>query len=512
MGTNAPPSRKTHITRIFGTNKDKERLEHIWADLERMDVVKSALQLPSIVGWLGLQWQGLQRKFRWSDDPNADDYEPDGTPSRNLETLKVCDPENEDDVNDPEEWIPLKVVKAIRQRVETGTETNGGTAMDRFLNAVTDDELTTARVVEVRKIPHYDTNYDDIVQAAADASPDLKEYVIPAEDYTKDLSTKDEDQYVEHEIITYLKHKGNAGEVSGIGRQTKLLNEYLIDGSEPPKGDVTGNNGINPPYRLDPYQNIINISFAINVIVVFVAAQSCEIQPDPKTGKEKAKFLDRFDGAPFGDCQAFKVPANAGVFMKTRLPGSSGDPTVLRNVYVLVFALKGTADESLARAKSATLQALHSVATAALGDLEVGTIPVPEGLLWWAGSMIQSAPDSVHIWKMRYGKHRDDNNPRNVMVQCYPISVTPTSYLVPEHTSLTFHGYRIYNYRLDRRGEKQVYIAGDHITNPSAWTSAVIGHISIPPVNEDDPGTEADFHGVGFADEPPLLDHDRPQA
>jgi hypothetical protein len=253
MATNKPDSRQTHVTRIFGTNRAGELLSDVWVDVERMDVVKSALQVPP-----DLQWQAVQRKFRWCDDPAADDYSPDGTPSRNIEILKVCDPDSED-VDNPGEWVPVKVIKAIRQRVETGTQDQGGTAMDRFLASVTAEELTTERVVEVRRTVHRDTNIDNAADAAADAGQ--KEYVVPSEAYEKDADSKDDGQYIEQEIITYLKHRGNANEVMGQGRQTKLLNEYLIEQSEPPKNEVVGAKGFNPPYRLDPYQTIVNVNF-----------------------------------------------------------------------------------------------------------------------------------------------------------------------------------------------------------------------------------------------------------
>jgi hypothetical protein len=248
MTTGKPDSRKTHVTRIFGTNRQGELLGDLWADVERMDLIKSALQVPP-----DMQWQAVQRKLLWCDDPNGADYSPDGTPSRKIEILKVCDPD--ESVDDPDEWIPIKVIRGLRSRVETGTEDNGGSAQDRFLNY----DVTTSRVVEVRKIVHFDTNIDDRAQAAADGG--ALEYVIDSDDYQKDTSTKDETQYIDHEIATYIKHKGNAGDVSGIGRQTKLLNQYLIDASDEPSGKVVGAGGVNPPYRLDPYQNIINVSF-----------------------------------------------------------------------------------------------------------------------------------------------------------------------------------------------------------------------------------------------------------
>jgi hypothetical protein len=228
-----------------------------------MDIIKGTTQVPP-----HMQWQGFQRRFKWCDNPDADDYNPDGPSSREIEIVKVCDP-TEGNVDDPDEWVPVKVIKAMRTRAETGTASQGGSAMERFLSSVTGDDRSTARVVEVRKIVHCDTNIDGEVEAAAIADPGLVEYVVPSEQYTRDITKRDKDQYVDHEIITYLKHKGNAGELSGLGRQTKLHNEYLIDASDPPSGKVVGAFGRNPPYRLDPYQNIVNVNFGSLAVEFF---------------------------------------------------------------------------------------------------------------------------------------------------------------------------------------------------------------------------------------------------
>lgn len=257
MATNAPESRKTHVTRIFGTNKDGDRLDDIWADVERMDVIKNAMQIPP-----DHQWVGAQRKLRWCDDPTSDDYSAEGTPSRLTVVMKVCDPEGNDDVNDPDEWIPIRVIKGMRSKGGCG-EGMGEGSMDRFLNQVTNEELQSARQVKVRRIVHHDTNIDDAAQAAADADPELKEYVVDSKNYTRDEESKDTSQYVEHEIPLFIKHKGNTLIVEAMGRQTKLLNQYLIDESEDATLEITGEGGINPPYRLDPFQNIINVSFGL---------------------------------------------------------------------------------------------------------------------------------------------------------------------------------------------------------------------------------------------------------
>lgn len=252
--TDAPETRKTHITRLLGTNKNGDVLQHIWVDLERIEATKSATK--DADGF----WQGVQRKFLWSDDPdNGDEYSEEGTPSRNTDVVKVCSPD-EEDVNNPEEFVKIRVIKSLKS---SGGDGRGQNYMDRLLN----DELSAARVVKARRIVHYDTNIDDEAQAAFDADPTRKAFVVPGHRYEKDTNTKDDDQYVEHEIIEYFKSRvANNSVDDGAdvrnGLQTKLFNQYLIDGSDEAELDVTGENGINPPYRLDPYQNIVNVNFS----------------------------------------------------------------------------------------------------------------------------------------------------------------------------------------------------------------------------------------------------------
>lgn len=262
--TNAPPTRKTHVIRIVGTNKAGDVLQDIWADVERMDIIKSATQLSNI------DWQGHQKKLRWMDDPDTDEYDPDGNPARKTEIIKVCDPESQN-VDDPDEWIPIPVIKSMRSRGAGGNIDGLGT-MDRFRTGIDNDPTPTTRIVEVRRIPHYDTNIDDRAQAAFDADQSRKAYVVPGVDYEKNAGTKDDAQYVEHEIIKFIKHRTNETnpEIGGVnrGRQTKLRNQYLIDESDDAKLDTTGASGINPPYRLDPYQNIVNVKFKTLYLLV----------------------------------------------------------------------------------------------------------------------------------------------------------------------------------------------------------------------------------------------------
>lgn len=254
-----PRSRKTHITRILGTNRAGDRLDDMWADVERIDVTKGKMQVPPHKNSVG-----VQRKLHWRDDPDRDDYLPEGPASRVTEIVKVCDPDSQD-VDDPDEWIPIRAIKGARSK---GGDGIGDRYIDRFLNALTNDRRSS-RVVEVRKIVRYDTNIDDAANAAFAANPQRREFVIQSSDYVRDEASKDSDHYVEHEIVTYLKHKGNVAELAGLGRQTKMLNQFLIDQSQDPKGKVVGRNGNNPPYRLDPFQNIVNINLGATAVEFF---------------------------------------------------------------------------------------------------------------------------------------------------------------------------------------------------------------------------------------------------
>lgn len=262
--TNAPSTRQTHVIRIAGTNKNGDVLQDIWADVERIDIQKSVTQT------LDNNWQGHQRKHLWMDDPDADNYIDDnGNPARVTEIVKVCSPD-ETNIDDPELWIPIRVIKSMKSTGVSNNITGLGTQSGFHTGMDDIDPTITTRVVEVRKIVHYDTTIDDAAQAAFDADPTRTAYVVPGDQYFKidgvtystgtgTGTTKDDSQFVNHEIITYLKHRFNEVDVN-VGLQTKLLNQYLIDESDAPDyGTVVGATGINPPYRLDPWQNIINV-------------------------------------------------------------------------------------------------------------------------------------------------------------------------------------------------------------------------------------------------------------
>jgi len=318
--TNAPASRQTHVIRILGTNKNGDVLPDIWVDVERIDEARSVDQ-----GDSPNNWQGIVRRFRWGDDPDSEDgvVEPrtrDGVPvgtgSRDVIVVKVCSPD-ELDITNPQEWVSIDSIKIMRMM-----DSDQG-VVQRHIN----DELTDARIVERRRVSHYDTSIDVDAQVAFDADPTRTVFVVPGDQYTRDDSTKDDSQYVETEVITYLKerstHDTQTGAQDDQGQQIKLLNQYLIDESDDAVLDVIGPDGFNPPWRLDPYQNIVNVQLRSpgNMILAYVYADTDGAFPDQLvylylTGSNAGSEAetDVFDGVHVPDPAHFTAHSSSASF------------------------------------------------------------------------------------------------------------------------------------------------------------------------------------------------------
>jgi hypothetical protein len=168
-------------------------LDDIWADVERMDVIKSAMQIPPD------QWQGVQRKLLWCDDPThrtttrrtgrrrAQDRSPQGLRSRNTETST----------------IPRNGFRSASSRVmkssQGGSEGLMGEGfMDRFLNAVFNEELRRARS---RSAASFITTPTSTIGAGRDrCRPDPEGLCRRPARIHQGRGTKDKSQYVEYEI------------------------------------------------------------------------------------------------------------------------------------------------------------------------------------------------------------------------------------------------------------------------------------------------------------------------
>jgi hypothetical protein len=327
--TNAPTFRKTHVVRLLGTNSNGDVLQDIWVDVERIDqmTIRTQTSLPQFN--FENQYQEVNIQLKWRDDPNGDNYiaeddlSADAGTARVHEIIKVCDPEATSDFENPDEWVPVKTIKHIDMN-----QKGVGISQKRFVA----ESINADRKVNPRRFDHYDTNIDADAQAAFDGDPSLKAYVVPGANYQRDDASKDDSQYVEHEVIEHLEKHINAEAFSSGGHdqgvQLRLKNQYLIDESEPAQLAKTGPDGRNPPYRLDPFQNIINCNFVLSVDQQWLLGI---IGPDPHDGTPELRI-------------PVKALTKEGVSYQDAKSGASGQGiTVIANGCVAFGSIK-TAD------------------------------------------------------------------------------------------------------------------------------------------------------------------------
>ena len=286
--------RKVHVTRIFGTNKKKEILHDIWVDVERFDnFTRHTQDTTTTFAKLNNKhhFQKVLAKFNWRDNPNItammpnkyraedDESEEEDRSSRATVVRKICSPD-ETDLEDPSEWVPVRCITRIRKR-ESENDKKDHMAVRKFLTKI----LKAARgnrKVWFRRIYHYETTIDKDVEKAIKEDPSLKAYVVYGYQYEKDLDSKDEEQYAEVELVKELFKRDNLhGMSNGSEQKTfiKFKNQYLAEESEQAKFKEMGENDINPPYRLDPFQNIINVNWT-SLAVEF--GDTDEDAPEPK--------------------------------------------------------------------------------------------------------------------------------------------------------------------------------------------------------------------------------------
>jgi len=478
--TNAPSTRQTHVVRMVGTNANGDVLQDIWVDLERIDIAKSASQAP------GSQWTGVQRKLLWMDDPTADNYNPDGNPARKIAILKVCSPD-EPDVTNPTEWVNVPVIRSMK------SSGGGQDSMDRNRNnipGIDDDIFNQARVVSARRIFHYDTNIDTAAQAAFDADPTLKAYVVKGSDYTRDESSKDDTQYVEHEIITFFKPASNNLDVMGQDQQVKLLNQYLIDESAPATLAITGNNGLNPPYRLDPFQNIVNVNFAFNVYVIIVActgdfavAKSDSVKIIDRQSSDPALVIGG-DGSPV-TATLIQCSANAGAdFVELQTSLISGPLDNSEKVYAIVCPKTDDVKANWFEDYVVNFYSAGSTVT-----------PPTKPFLWILSGILMGAP-TLMKFKIRYAPHLSHPSPgaKDKMVQMYP--TTGNNVYAGNSFGNSIAGWAVQAYRTDKAG------TGPLFGIPPEWNTDNIIYFSGVPA-----GT-----GLLFGKDPPLIAGDVPYA
>ena len=264
---------KAHITRIFGTNKDGDVLPDMWVDVERICVLSYRMETKET------SYQNVNMYLNWHDDPDYPDY----SPEQDAKVVrKICRPD-EADLEDPEEWVPVRVISQVK-----------------FADADKTKQYTFAGspFPDARRIVHYDTSIDDKARSWVDLEG-RKAYVVAAADYEADKDSKDDGQYIEHQIIN--NYAANINEYTQSNGQDQKVRVYiekrhpLIDDEADPAPDAKleelGPEDLNPPYLLDPYQAIINVQLGgvvqdfliggVNLFVCSTDGKTFDLPPPP---------------------------------------------------------------------------------------------------------------------------------------------------------------------------------------------------------------------------------------
>lgn len=511
-----PNKRKMHVTRIAGTNDSGEILDDVWVDVARIDEI--ILKTQDALHFLQFtnQFQEVALRLKWGDQDGRDD----NVANRTLETLKVCSPD-EDDINNPAVWVEVPVIRKF--------DFVGGnvTTARRFLTR----SLDSNREVEYRRVVHHDTNIDTDAQVAFESG--FKTYRVPDEQYVMDDGSKDDQDYVEVEVPTKISGRSTHHWVdtyeADLDTAWRFKNEFLIQASDEAQFTEVGEFGFNPPYRLDPFQAIINVQFGKTVIVVINAAQ---ISPPGglatyEVRGQKAKFLGSTSvvypifGAgfsyPANTAWAFKVSSNAGTFIDVKMPAQSDG--FHNEILINVFAIDPTLsdDDNLQRALNGTkLTTAAWVLTATNNGAPVGSHDKsdiasqadPPGLLWSVRGFASSG-EIVSV-KIHNKVHRDDGQPLDKMVQAFPAFPRGHKNVIP--TLGNFSGYQLGSYRLDQLGTGRSYAIGPKVPSfPSgAPNPGVNGLLVDTPWLQSISTIATWYRGIPYGDKPPLVKFDTP--
>ena len=486
-------ARTTHIFRIF---QDGDSKSSTWVDVERID------ELDLIVN----NTQRYHYIFDW-DPFEAPDY---SGPSK-----KIVDP------NDKNSKIDVPIRNAVNL---VGPK---GRVLHQFLN----DETNQSRLTHSRRVYHHEIKAAYLVDGKPPSDP---------QQYLDSLGTQYKDQFIDVEILDAYRTTGydrndvhvfpldlTDGVTRGSKgtRQTKnwlgktddpFMNEPIVPGDEEggsPSFSFIRNPDagpqIDPPVRLDPLQNIVNVNWASNIIVVFVDGVALEAQPsadyavseDVSNVQHLTDFRSPYQGGGFQPglaSHAYKVPSDAKEFIKITAPGGVDADGYWTTA--IVFASDGDAATSLERAISGTKKIIPAIYMLShSGDSDIPADMTPPGMLWIVETGRMYSSKTV-TWKIRFGTHRpegtedsSDSLP-NLMMQCYPRD----NYSGPNGPdTVNWTGYKIYGYRLDKNGTGTVYsemLSADDDNRQnidSAWSQPIVF-----------PGNDK---GIPIQDPPPLI-------
>lgn len=229
----------SHVVRIY---EDDDTTSDTWVDVERID------RLVFDVG-TGLAYQRYVFTYDWST------FDP--TDPNKAEIKKITKPDDES--------ITLKV--PIRTAI--ALEAGAGLDYQRAAHAYGNDPDNITRVVHTRRVDRYDLASDAIDRNGQPPSA-MADYINAVQ-----LASKDDSQFLLVEIIQEFTSTSGNGliwqkHIWGIDSLSDPLlqfgnNDWVrLFGSDQP--DTTE---VDPPWRLDPLQNIVNVSWGGGLAVEF---------------------------------------------------------------------------------------------------------------------------------------------------------------------------------------------------------------------------------------------------
>jgi hypothetical protein len=253
--SNGDKERVTRIKRIF-QNDDKD--SDTWIDVERIEEL-----------WVetgkGADWQERHYTFDWDDFDNNDQQN---------SKKKISNPDDPDTFVE----VPIRSGATLVMR---------GARYQQYIHTFLNDETNKSRRTHSRKIYHYDIDADRL----KDGQPPSRPF-----EYKSARKDKDEDQHVEVEILEDYISSSRAGrDIHGRSGFTRPHGAptpghwqqriWHFEGSsllDDDQGALTHINNpdagpkIDPPWRLDPLQNIVNVNWG-GLAVIF----GPEAQPAP---------------------------------------------------------------------------------------------------------------------------------------------------------------------------------------------------------------------------------------
>jgi hypothetical protein len=240
-----PDQRRTHVKRFLAKTRGDDGeivdVQGVWLDVQRRETMQ-------MEEGSGFEYQQTIVELQHYDDESGEQP----NKARVSHILKVVPPD-EDDPDNPSLWWEIEVSDEITVR-DADVEIKR-----RFDNSKNNE--TRREHVELRRVSHSDTPYDD------DPKYDNGGII---QGYEKTPDTKDEGQYLDVEIIRNFsfdefqpnKRLTPPWEFSQR-TDVKLNNDDLIEDSDPIPADQNyEDDDINPPYRLDPFQNIVNMQYS----------------------------------------------------------------------------------------------------------------------------------------------------------------------------------------------------------------------------------------------------------